>query len=122
MPYILKEEEHGLFVRFTGRPNMAEIFKALSVTWEHPKRERVRYEIWDCLNVEGIDAADPDALAFAFMDNANNERLALKKFAFITRNQDLIRFLETYKSGVDASKVELGIFPTEAEARAWLDY
>ncbi len=121
MPYVLREEEHGLFMRFWGRPDTSEIFAALSLCWEHPKRETVRYELWDCEDVVGIDAADLDALAFAYMDNANNRRLPSKKFAFITQNADLIAFLEIYRGGIDGSKIAMGIFPTEEEARRWLD-
>lgn len=119
MPHEISWEPHGVYTRFYGTvpfPELLEFFQAIAAD---PRFDDLAYYIDDYTDVEMHDVQPEDVELLAGLDYAqtiSNPRLLR---ATVGAKDDVRALFVRYRDSHDR-RDHLAIFPTLAEARAWV--
>ncbi len=119
MPCTTTWEDKGVYARFFGECSIGDVIKVFRAISGDARLDLARFAIFDYLAVTTHDVTEPEieeAAAFDIGIAFTNPRLS---FASVTTDER-IRELWQHFVSVNVKTERLGIFATEAEARAWL--
>lgn len=116
MTYTVEWEGRGFYKRFTGKVSFQEYARSQEQVTSDPRIDEAKYVINDLLGLDGYTVT-PDqaeyAAAFTRGPSYSNPWL---RIAFVTTDTKIILLLMIVQR---LSSLEVGAFPTVAEARTW---
>lgn len=119
MPYQTTWETNGIYQKFWGQVESPELYDSLRVIFDTPHFDKLQYVLKDYLDIETFDVGVKtivEGLLLNLKGKRTNPNIVV---AVVTTNPDI----------VEASNVALAyrfdayprkLFPTLAEARAWI--
>ena len=120
MGYSLEWERIGVVKRYHGQVSAAELVEPVVATESDARFEQLRYVINDFLDVQGMSCTQDDIDLIAAHDMGAAVTNPNIRIAFVTCRPDLIALIQRYLKAAN-EVFPSGIFPSLAEARAWLE-
>lgn len=119
MPYNIVWEAHGVIKQFSGLVNGEELLRAGTDTEADPRFDSYRYVINDFLDCTGFSIASPVVEEIAAIDWAASRANSRIRVAVVATAPEIIEASRQYAAS-PLNVYPTRIFPTMAEARAWL--
>lgn len=122
MPYTITWEDRGVYKKFYGFITVAEFHQATELQHGDHRFADVRYVINDFLEITGYERLDVIEPALANVaskiQDVYESRMGVR-IAIVTTD-DLIDTFGRYFASSEFMHCRMEIFPTVAQARAWL--
>jgi filamentous hemagglutinin family protein len=122
MPYEVRSEGQGFFVKHTGIVTFDEIAEANDELIGHDDWDAHTYQIWCYLEAGAIIGENRDARVISKVDGASVRRVSKNavKVAFLTTNAKSMEIINAYIDNANPSEINGRIFSNEREARLWI--
>lgn len=120
MGYSLEWECSGVVKRYHGQVNAAELVEPVVSTQSDARFDQLRYVINDFLGVQGMACTQDDIDVIAAHDMGAAVTNPNIRIAMVTCQPDVIALIQRYLQAT-GEVYPTRIFPTLAEARAWLE-
>ena len=120
MPYEIRWMTDGVLWTFSGVLTGGDAIQANLDIYGDPRFDDLAYQIVDISNVEQFKLESDELETTAAMDEAaalSNPRLIV---AVVAPEGEALQVAETYRSAMRPSSWKVEIFPTMAEATAWV--
>lgn len=119
MPYKIIWEAQGVIKHFSGQVDSEELLRAGTDTEADPRFDNYRYVINDFLECTGFSIASPVVDEIAAIDWAASRANSRIRIAVVATAPEIIEVTRQYAAS-PLNVYTTRIFPTMAEARAWL--
>ena len=119
MGYELSWESRGAVKRFFGHVTGNDILKSVVQIESDERFDEMRWVINDFLETTGLTVSPSELDEIAAIDGAAALVNPKIRIAIVTTNPDLISASDQYANS-PMNSFPTRIFPTQAEARAWL--
>ncbi len=119
MPYRIIWEAQGVIKKFSGLVDSEELLRAGTDTEADPRFDNYRYVINDFLDCTGFSLSSPVVDEIAAIDWAASRANARIRIAVVATAPEIIEATRQYAAS-PLNIYPTRIFPTMAEARAWL--
>ena len=119
MPFETTFEEEAVYWRFFGTVTFADMFDANKAMWNHPRADRIRFQVVDFLDAGTIEYSDKDAVAFSKLDDAAALSFPEMRVAIIAVAPDHIELCRAYIEGLDAKGWRARVFSERDTAISW---
>lgn len=119
MPYKIVWETRGVIKQFSGQVDSDELLRAGTDTEADPRFDNYRYVINDFLECTGFSISLPVVDEIAAIDWAASRANSKIRIAVVATAPEIIEVTRQYAAS-PLNVYPTRIFPTMAEARAWL--
>lgn len=96
MPYQIKWEENGVYVKFSGDFDFKTSVSANSEILDDPRGNGIRYAIWDTTDIASVSLTEDEARLIASRDQVTSTRLLRIKVAIVARDHVMAHLSELY--------------------------